>query len=40
VLDSFASRLRDDVDVEVVRGDLLDAVIEAVDPQFASVWVR
>ena len=36
-LDSFAGRLRDEVDIESVRADLLDAVRETVQPAHASV---
>jgi hypothetical protein len=39
-LDSFAGRLRDEVDIESVRADLLDAVRETVQPAHASVWLR
>jgi hypothetical protein len=39
-LDSFAGRLRDEVDLESVRADLLHAVRETVQPTHASVWLR
>ena len=39
-LDSFAGRLRDEVDLESVRADLLHAVRETVQPDHASVWLR
>ena len=39
-LDSFAGRLRDEVDLESVRADLLHAVRETVQPAYASVWLR
>ena len=39
-LDAFSVRLRDEVALETVRGDLLDAVRETVEPVHASVWLR
>jgi len=39
-LDTFASRLRDEVDLGTVRADLLQAVHETVQPTHASVWLR
>ena len=39
-LDAFSVRLRDEVDLEAVRGDLLDAVYETIQPAYASVWLR
>jgi MFS family permease len=39
-LDLFSVRLRDEVDLESVRGELLDAVGRTVQPAHASVWLR
>jgi hypothetical protein len=39
-LDDFSVRLRDQVALDAVRGDLLDAVRDAVQPAHASVWLR
>jgi uncharacterized membrane protein YhaH (DUF805 family) len=39
-LDAFSVRLRDEVDLDAVRGGLLDAVRDTVQPADASVWLR
>jgi hypothetical protein len=39
-LDAFAIRLRDEVDLDAVRRDLVDAVERTVQPAHASVWLR
>ena len=39
-LEAFSLRLRDEVDLDAVRGGLLDAVRESVQPAHASVWLR
>ncbi len=37
---AFASRLRDAVDVDAVKRELLDVVQRAVEPSHASIWIR
>jgi hypothetical protein len=39
VIDAFAIRLRDEVDTEVVRADLLDVTARAVQPASMWLWV-
>jgi hypothetical protein len=39
-VDAFSVRLRDRVALEAVRGDLLDAVGQTVQPATASLWLR
>lgn len=39
-LDAFSSRLRNEVELDAVRADLLGAVGETVRPAHASVWLR
>jgi hypothetical protein len=39
-LDAFSLRLRDEVDLDAVRGGLIDAVHHTVQPTHASVWLR
>jgi hypothetical protein len=39
-LDAFSVRLRDEVDLVAVRGELLDAVRDTVQPAHAGVWLR
>ena len=37
---AFTVRLRDAVEIDVIRSDLLDAVNRAVQPTHASVWIK
>jgi NADH:ubiquinone oxidoreductase subunit K len=37
---AFTTRLRDAVEIDSIRADLLDAVNRAVQPTHASVWIR
>jgi hypothetical protein len=39
-LDDFGFRLRDEVDIDAVRAELVKAVQETVQPAHASVWLR
>jgi hypothetical protein len=39
-LDAFADRLRDEVDLDALRADLLGAVERTMAPAHASVWLR
>jgi hypothetical protein len=40
IVAAFTMRLRDAVDLDTVRGELLQAVNGAVQPSHASVWIR
>ena len=37
---AFNARLRDAVEIDAIRTDLLDAVTRAVQPTHASVWIK
>jgi len=37
---TFETRLRDAVDLETVRAELLEVINRAVEPEHASVWIR
>jgi hypothetical protein len=37
---AFTARLRDAVEIDAIRADLLDAVNHAVQPTHASVWIK
>ena len=40
VLDTFSSKLRDDVDMEEMQAALLSAAQETMQPSYLSLWVR
>jgi hypothetical protein len=40
IVGAFTAKLRDAVELEAIRGDLLDAVNRAVTPTQASVWIK
>ncbi|HLW94413.1 MAG TPA: hypothetical protein VKS25_03460 [Solirubrobacteraceae bacterium] len=37
---AFTARLRDAVEIDAIRGDLLEAVNRAVEPTHVSVWIK
>ena len=40
IVAAFSAKLRDAVEIDAIRADLLDAVNRAVQPSHASVWIR
>jgi hypothetical protein len=40
IVSSFTARLRDAVELDAIRNDLLDAVHTAVQPSHASIWIK
>jgi hypothetical protein len=40
VIDAFAARLRDQVDLQALRGELLTVVDQTMQPAHASLWLR
>ena len=40
VLEGFSRRLRDEVDLDTLREDLVEVVRDTVQPEHASVWLR
>jgi hypothetical protein len=39
-ISAFTIRLRDAVEIDAIRADLLHAVNRAVEPNHASVWIK
>jgi hypothetical protein len=39
VVAAFTARLRQTVDLDAARGDLVDAVNQAFEPEHVSVWL-
>jgi hypothetical protein len=39
-ISAFTIRLRDAVEIDAIRADLLHAVNRAVEPTHASVWIK
>jgi hypothetical protein len=40
IVAAFSARLRDAVDLDTVRGDLVHAVERAVEPSYSSLWIN
>ncbi len=39
-LDTFGGRLRQEIDLETLRGEVLDVVNRTVQPHTATLWLR
>jgi hypothetical protein len=39
-IDAFGARLRDQVDLDTLTGELLEVVDQTVEPTTASLWLR
>jgi hypothetical protein len=39
-IDALAARLRDEMDLPIVRNAVVDAVAQSVEPTAASLWLR
>jgi hypothetical protein len=39
-IDAFADQLRDEVDLDALRGELIGAVGQTMSPAHASLWLR
>ena len=40
IVDGFTSRLRDEVDLDSLAGELLDTVARTLQPAHASLWLK